>query len=134
MNKYLEAIGRLAPLLKQTVEEDEQRGQLSSEVIAALAKAGFYKLFLPVSLGGEELDPPSVAKLSEQLARHNVAAAWSIMVTNISNWFSKFLPAEVVEEIHKPGQDIFCAGTFAAHNRHLTGSMALLSLNIKGTR
>jgi alkylation response protein AidB-like acyl-CoA dehydrogenase len=114
MNKYLEAIGRLAPLLKQTVEEDEQRGQLSSEVIAALAKAGFYKLFLPVSLGGEELDPPSVAKLSEQLARHNVAAAWSIMVTNISNWFSKFLPAEVVEEIHKPGQDIFCAGTFAA--------------------
>jgi len=113
MDKFLDAIERIAPTLTNTIEQDEQNGRVSGSIITALRGAGLYNLFLPVSLGGFEADPLTVAKLTERVAHYNAAAAWSVMVMNISNWVCRFLPAEVVEEIYHP-EETFCAGTFAA--------------------
>ncbi len=114
MDKFFKAIAHLAPLFADSVAQDEEDGRLSEPVITALQEEGAYKLFLPASLGGLEADPVTVANLVEKVAQYNSAAAWSIMVANTSNWFCKFFPAEVVEEIFHPAQNVFCAGTLAA--------------------
>lgn len=114
MDKFLEAIERIAPVLTKTIETDEQNGRVSESILTALREAGLYKLFLPASLGGFETDPVTVAKLVERVAHYNAAAGWSVMVMNVSNWICKFLPAEVAEEIYHPARKTFCAGTFAA--------------------
>ena len=56
------AIG-LGPLIGQHINEEENNRRLSPTVIAALKDAGFYRLFLPKSLGGLETDPLTAAKL-----------------------------------------------------------------------
>ena len=114
MDKFFEAIERIAPLLTSSIEQDEQNGRVSESIMAVLREAGLSKLFLPASLGGFEIDPITVAKLVERVAHYNAAAAWSVMVSNTSNWISKFLRAEVAEEIYNPSQKTFCAGSFAA--------------------
>ena len=113
MDNFFEAIEGIAPALTNTIEQDEQNGHVSGTIINALREAGLDKLFLPVSLGGLEADPLTVAKLTERVAHYNAAAAWSVMVMNISNWICRSLPAQTVEEIYSPGKT-FCAGTFAA--------------------
>ena len=72
---------KLNNLLGEHINEEENNGRLSSTVVSALREAGFYKLFLPVSLGGLEAAPLSVAKVVEEVASHNTAAGWSLMVT-----------------------------------------------------
>src|SRR4030095_6562363 len=70
----------LGTVLSQHITDEEKNGRLSSEVIGTLKEAGFYKLFLPISLGGFEADPVTVAKVVEEVAKHNTAAGLSLIV------------------------------------------------------
>ena len=65
-DQILDSIGRIAPILTQHVEDEEKIGRLSAPVVDALRAAGFFKLFLPKSLGGLEVDPLTMAKLSRR--------------------------------------------------------------------
>ncbi len=101
----------LGPLLAEHVSNDEKNRKLSPEVFNALKKAGFYKLFLPRSLGGLEANLVTTARIIEELSRHHAAAGWSIMVGNSNLTFGGFLPEEGVEEIFINNSDSFIAGS-----------------------
>ena len=81
-NQVLDSIDRIAPILSQHVEDEEKIGRLSAPVVDALRAEGFFKLFLPRSLGGLEIEPLTMAKLVEKVAYYNTAAGWSLMVAN----------------------------------------------------
>jgi len=73
----VQAASKLGSIINQNINEEEANGRLSPTVVNALKETGFYKLFLPKSLGGLEADPLTVAKVVEEVASHNTAAAWS---------------------------------------------------------
>jgi alkylation response protein AidB-like acyl-CoA dehydrogenase len=102
----------LGPLISQNINEEENNRRLSKPVIDALRQAGFFRLFLPKSLGGLEADPVSTAKVIEEVARHNTAAGWSLMVANSTPWWGGRLPERGIEEIFNNGSETFIAGTF----------------------
>lgn len=102
----------LGPTISQHINEDENNRRLSRPVIDALRKAGFFRLFLPKSLGGLEADPVSTAKVIEEVARHHTAAGWSLMVANTTTWWGGRLPEKGIEEIYQSGPDTFIAATF----------------------
>jgi len=102
---------KLNSLLGEHIIEEENNGRLSSTVVSALREAGFYKLFLPVSLGGLEAEPLSVAKVVEEVASHNTAAAWSLMVANTTLPMLSRIPEKGIEEIFDNDPDAFIAGT-----------------------
>jgi len=78
----VQVASELGPFISQNISTEENNGRLSAEVVQTLKKTGFYKLFLPKSLGGLEADPVTVAKIVEEVAKHNTAAGWSLMVAN----------------------------------------------------
>lgn len=108
----LQRAHELGPLLSAHTDAEEKDRRLSSPVLGALKEAGFYKLLLPKSLGGLEVDPITLAQLVEEVARHNTAAAWSMMVANTSTWWGSRLPEEGIAELYVQGPDTFIAGTF----------------------
>jgi indole-3-acetate monooxygenase len=114
MEKLFASAEHIAGILTASIDNDEQNGCLSEPVITALASEGFYKLFMPSSLGGFETDPLTVANLVEKIACYNAAAAWSVMVANTANWFYKFLSEDALKEMNALNGKTFCAGTFAA--------------------
>ncbi len=78
MNKLLETAAEIGPFISQYIDEEESNRRISRPVLNALREAGFLRLFLPKTLGGIEADPLTVAKVVEEVARHNTAAGWSI--------------------------------------------------------
>ena len=101
----------LATGISQYTEEEENSGRLSAPVVNALREAGFYKLYLPKSLGGLEADPLTTAKVVEEVARHNTAAGWSLMVANTVVVMCGHLAEEGIEEIFGSNPDAFIAGS-----------------------
>ena len=79
--------------------DSESHRQLAPEVIAALTRQGACNLFLPRSLGGEEVDPVSCALITEELARHDTAAAWFVMVANSPRLMAASWPQALVESL-----------------------------------
>ena len=103
---------QIGPGLSQYVPEEENNRRLSQTVINVLKEAGLFKLFLPKGLGGLECDPVTAARVVEEIARHNTAAAWALMVANTSAWWCSRFPGKGIEEIYKNGPDTIMAGAF----------------------
>src|SRR5687767_8913437 len=101
----------LGPSINQNIAEEENNGRLSASVVNALREAGFHKLFLPKSLGGLEADPLTTAKVVEEIASHNTAAGWSLMVANTTLLMLSRIPEKGVDEILSNNPDAFIAGS-----------------------
>lgn len=112
MKTLFETAIEIGPVINQYIDEEENNRRLSKPVIKVLREAGFHKLFMPKSQGGHESDPLTVAKLVEEVARHNTAAGWSMMVANVSTWWCRALPEKGIEEIYSNGPDTIIAGAF----------------------
>ena len=110
-NQIMDTVSRLAPVLSQHVDEEEKMGRLSPPVVKALREAGFYKLFLPKSLGGLEVDPLTMSKVVEEVARYNTAAGWSLMVANTTLVMLSRIPDKGIEDIFNNNADAFIAGS-----------------------
>jgi alkylation response protein AidB-like acyl-CoA dehydrogenase len=70
----------VAETLMAQAPMDEARGTLTSETVAALEKAGSFRLKLPAVLGGDEADPVAQILVFEALSKANAAAGWCAMV------------------------------------------------------
>ena len=101
----------IGPEIAKYVEEDETNRRLSPPVVKALRNAGFFKLFLPEALGGMEADPVTAARVIEEIARHNTAAGWSLMVANTSPTLTVKLPDDGINALYGDNPDTFIAGS-----------------------
>ena len=66
---YLERARELAPMLAAASDEIEERRELPERVVEALIEGGFFRMLLPRSLGGAELDPLSYVQVLEEIAK-----------------------------------------------------------------
>jgi len=107
----LQVASELGSSISQNITEEENNGRISATVVNALREAGFYKLFLPKSLGGIEADPLTTAKCVEEVARHNTAAGWSLMVANSPLNMGGRLPEKGIEEIFSNSPGTFIAAS-----------------------
>jgi len=112
VEKDLEKTAReIGPEISKYVEEEETNRRLSPPVVKALRNAGFFKLFLPEALGGMEADPVTTARVIEEVARHNTAAGWSLMVANTCPMMIVRLPDEGISAIYANDPDALIAGS-----------------------
>ncbi|HNR09355.1 MAG TPA: acyl-CoA dehydrogenase family protein [Saprospiraceae bacterium] len=112
VQKDLEKTAReIGPEISKYVEEEETNRRLSPSVVRTLRNAGFFKMFQPEAVGGLETDPLTAARVIEEVARHNTAAAWSLMVTNTSPIMLVKLPDDGINAIYGNHPDVFVAGS-----------------------
>ena len=90
----------LGPLIRDHAGEAEQNRRLSPAVAEALVDAGLYRLLLPRSLGGLEVDPVTCSEIVERIAGYDSAAGWSLQAGNVGAYWAARLPAEGTEEIY----------------------------------
>lgn len=108
----LDAARRIGPTLAPQVPSEERDRRISEATMQALRAAGLHRMFVPQSLGGLETDPLTAARVVEEIAHHNAAAAWSLMVSNTSAWWVSRLGKEGFKELYGDDPDTFVAGTF----------------------
>ena len=90
---------RLVELVRAGRGAAEDHRQLAPQVVDGLRTHGVNNLFLPRSLGGEEVDPVTCALITERLADVDSAAAWFVMVANASRLMAASWPQALVEKL-----------------------------------
>jgi len=102
----------IGPLLREHAGQADRDARLPAASMQALRDSGFFRLYVPRSLEGAEVDPLSYAKAQEALARHDAAAAWALQAAGSSAWWCSRLPDETVDEIYGRGPDQLLAVSF----------------------
>ena len=106
------AASRLGPILRRNAAQADREGRLPKESIDALRQNGFFRLYVPRSLGGAEVDPVTYARAQEELARHDAAAGWILQAAGSSAWWCSRLPDSTVGEIYADGPDRLLSVSF----------------------
>jgi indole-3-acetate monooxygenase len=107
---YIERARALAPLLKDAADEIEEQRQLPPRIVEALIEGGFFKLLIPRSLGGAELDPLSYVQVLEEIARAEPSTAWSLGQNSGCSMTAAYLDPAIAREIFGPRHGILAWG------------------------
>lgn len=99
LDQLLTAVRSLAPLIHQHADAAEHNHRLSPEVVTALIDAGLFRLYLPHTLNGAELDPMAFAQVLEAIARIDGSTGWCTWIGNVNTLFVIPLADEAVATI-----------------------------------
>ncbi|HEY1301748.1 MAG TPA: acyl-CoA dehydrogenase family protein [Stellaceae bacterium] len=107
---YVERARDLAPLLTAAADEIEEGRQLPERVVQRLVEDGFFRLLLPRSLGGAELDPRTYVQVLEEIAKAEPSTAWSLGQNSGCSMSAPYLDPAVAREIFGPPRGILAWG------------------------
>jgi alkylation response protein AidB-like acyl-CoA dehydrogenase len=100
----------LAPRLTEAGDEIERARELPPKIVDALVEGGFFRMLLPRSLGGAELDPPSYAVILEELAKADASTAWCLGQNSGCSMIAPYLDPATAREVFAPPRGILAWG------------------------
>jgi alkylation response protein AidB-like acyl-CoA dehydrogenase len=112
--KLLHAVRELAPAITARIDEMESGKRLPPDLVAKLKEAGFFRMFVPGSYRGEDLDLLSGLEVHEALARVDGSAGWTVMLGSETPHLLSLLPRPLFEQVYAQGPDIILGGAFNA--------------------
>jgi alkylation response protein AidB-like acyl-CoA dehydrogenase len=115
--KLLQAVRELAPTLTARSAEIEKAGELPNDILAALKAAGCFRMFVPRSHGGLELDLVTGLEVLSELARADASTGWTMMIVSESPQLFSLLPREQFDAIYAAGPDVTGGGAFNAQGQ-----------------
>lgn len=98
-HSMLEAAKALSPMIRSCADQIEADRELPRPLFDALADAGLFKLGLPKSLGGVEIDLPSYVEVLGELGKADASTAWVVNQCSIFATYGARLPQDVAREI-----------------------------------
>ena len=101
----------LQPVLRDYHDELEREQRVPPAVFARLREAGFYKMVIPRSLGGLQLDTLTFLRAVEKLAEGAGSVGWNLGNGGVGQLVTLGLPEDGVEEIYGKRADTIIAGT-----------------------
>jgi alkylation response protein AidB-like acyl-CoA dehydrogenase len=76
--EYLERVRALAPVIAAEADQSERDRRLTRPLMDALHEAGLFRMLLPRSLDGGELDPATFTEVMEAVSRVDASTAWCL--------------------------------------------------------
>src|SRR5262249_49176423 len=107
----VQAAAALHPHLRDYHEEIEREQRMPPALFAQLREAGFYKMVIPRSLGGLQVDPLTYLRVVERLAEGVGSVGWNLGNGGVGQLVTLGLPDDGVEEIYGKPSDTVIAGT-----------------------
>ena len=97
--QYVERVRTLAPLIEAWADQAEQEGPLPQPLPAARIDAGLFRLLLPRSLGGAELDPVTFVEIIEEVSTIDASCAWCLCGASGCSMVAAYLRPDVAAAI-----------------------------------
>ncbi len=107
----VEAAVALRPTLRQYHDEIEREQRMPPALVGQLREAGFYKMVIPRSLGGLQVDTLTYLRVVETLAEGVGSVGWNLGNGGVGQLVTLGLPDAGVEEIYGKRADTIIAGT-----------------------
>lgn len=94
----LDTARHFAPELSARAAEGEALRTMPADLVDRLKRSGLFRLHLPRSLGGLELDPATYVEVIEELSRADGSAGWTVVIGNSTAFFA-WLDPHVAREL-----------------------------------
>ena len=111
-DSLLDRVKEIAPIIRAHAAEAEEKRRLSRPVVDAMLQAGLYNMSQPKTFGGLEVDPLTMFRVVEEVARHDSAAGWNLQLALACNCFLAWLPDEGAAEIMRNPPNTIIATSF----------------------
>jgi alkylation response protein AidB-like acyl-CoA dehydrogenase len=107
---YLDRARNLVPTLRDAGDAIEAGREVTPEIVAALTERGIFRMLLPRSLGGAELDPLTYTDVLYTLAQGDGSTAWCLGQNSGCSMIAVYLPAETAREVFGGSRGILAWG------------------------
>jgi indole-3-acetate monooxygenase len=108
------AARELAAAITARASELDATRAMPADLLAELKDAGFFRMFVPRSHHGHEVDLRTGLEVLETLARADAATGWTVMIGSESPHLVALLGREQFDKIYAEGPDVIIAGGFNA--------------------
>jgi len=110
-NRLLANIRELAPSIISRAAEIEAGRQMPPDLVGALRSIGVFRMFVPQSYGGLELDLPAGLEIIRALGRIDGSVGWIAMIGSGHGIWAPLLPRNTYEQVYQNGPDVIIAGS-----------------------
>ncbi|MGE0688736.1 MAG: acyl-CoA dehydrogenase family protein [Dehalococcoidia bacterium] len=93
-NTWLAKALTLAPLVEQYRDQSEEQRYLAKPLYEAMREMGLFKMWLPRSVGGYEVDFRTGVEVVEALARMDGSTGWNLIIALQSAWMMGYIEPE----------------------------------------
>ena len=100
----------LIPLLQQAAPRIDAGRELTPDVLDAMFAAGMFRLLVPRSCGGAELEPAAYVQCVEAIAMGDASAAWCMNQGAVSMMSAAYLGLDVARETFGGARDVLAWG------------------------
>jgi len=115
--KLLADVRDFSPSLAARAAEIESARRLPPPLVAELKSLGLFRMLVPKSHGGLEIEfPPSIDILAA-VAAADGATGWTVMIGSETAQLFALLPRASFERVYEGGPDTICAGAFAPQGK-----------------
>src|SRR5271154_6454197 len=91
---------QLTSAIRTARDEIEHKGRIPRTLIQAMHEAHLFRMYIPQSLGGLEVDPLTAMRVVEVVAAAEGAAGWTLMIGSTYGLFAALLPEPTAREIY----------------------------------
>ena len=96
---YLERARELKPMLAAASDATERGREVTPEIVEAMKDRGIFRMLLPRSLGGAELDPLTYTEVLYTLAQGDGSPAWCLGQNSGCSMIAPYLPEDTAREV-----------------------------------
>src|ERR1700732_4088038 len=109
--RLLANIRELATAITSRAAEIEAGRRMPPDLVQALRSIGLFRIFVPQSHGGLELDMPTALEILGALSRIDGSVGWTAMIGGGCDLFAPLLPRDTYEQVYQNGPDVIIAGS-----------------------
>jgi alkylation response protein AidB-like acyl-CoA dehydrogenase len=95
----LAAARSLAPAIAAAADTIEATRRIPGPLVSQLHDGRLLRLWLPHSVGGDQVDPGTCFAVIEEIGRHDASVAWNVFVANSAALIAAFLELDVASTI-----------------------------------
>ncbi len=107
---YIARARKLAPLLTAAAPRIDEARELPSDVLDAMHGEGMFRLLVPRSIGGAELDPATYIQCVEAIASGDASVAWCMNQGSGCSMSAGYLEPRVAREVFGGERDVLAWG------------------------
>ena len=108
--KLIERARTLAPMIAEAADQIENDREIPVPVLDALHEARIFRMLIPRSCDGEEVDPATFFQVTEAIAQADASVAWCVSQGCGGSMAGAYLAPEVAREVFGDARAVVASG------------------------
>src|SRR5215213_3280050 len=109
--EYVERTRSLAPAIAAAADETERERKVAASLMKAMHDARMFRLLLPRSLDGAEIDPVTFVRVIEEVGKADGSTAWCLCQNSVCSMIAGYIPSEAARSMFGPPDAVLAWGS-----------------------